>query len=134
MNIIGKSPPADNHGYSNGDDTAHNYTAPDDVTLAFSDGTSPAHIYAMPNKKPPVKTGELSPFHSLRVILAISHWAQHLNWTSSGRSEYVCTSNGRPTDVQIKSEPILNVQWKFTLGAVPSGILHIFDISIPGFH
>ena len=30
----------------------------------------------------------------------ITHWTQHLNWTSVGRSKYVWTSSGRPADFQ----------------------------------
>ena len=53
---------------------------------------------------------------------SISHWAQHLNWTSVGRSKYVKTQSERQLDVHWTYRRILNVQWTFSLGAVPSGI------------
>ena len=71
----------------------------------------------------------LKPFHldvitlfsNLRDnVLYVTHWAQHQDWTSSGRSKYVWTSCGRITHVQITYVRILNVQQTFSFGVVAS--------------
>ena len=67
-------------------------------------------------------------FHSFSypyscTTIAPSHWAQHLNWTSAGRSKYVQTQSERQLDVHRTYRRILNVQWTFSLGAVPSGFI-----------
>ena len=58
------------------------------------------------------------------TFLYTPHWAhrtQHLNWTYTGRSKYVQTQSERQPDVHRTYRRILNVQWTFSLGAVPSG-------------
>ena len=42
-----------------------------------------------------------------------SHWAQHLNYISTGCSKCVCSSNERPGDVQVTSECPTDVQFRY---------------------